>query len=79
MNSFGFGFPIAGYVSYELLLVIGIDLRNRYQFLAFDFEETVEMTGDNCRLLLLRMKCEGWKLGQSKVFIKYYSEEFLSR
>jgi len=51
----------------------------RYQFLAFDFEETVEMTGDNCRLLLLRMKCEGWKLGQSKVFIKYYSEEFLSR
>jgi len=51
----------------------------RYQFLAFDFEETVDMTGDNCRLLLLRLKVEGWKLGKSKVFIKYYAEEFLSR
>lgn len=51
----------------------------RYQFLAFDFEETVDMTGDNCRLLLLRLKVEGWKLGKTKVFIKYYAEEFLSR
>ena len=54
-------------------------LYDRYQFLAFDFEETVEMTGENCRLLLLRLKMEGWMLGKSKVFLKYYTEEYLSR
>ena len=34
---------------------------------------------DNCRLLLLRLKLEGWKLGKRKVFLKYYTEEYLSR
>ncbi|XP_033328921.2 STKc_myosinIII_N_like and MYSc_Myo21 domain-containing protein ninaC isoform X1 [Megalopta genalis] len=51
----------------------------RYQFLAFDFDETVEVTKDNCRLLLIRLKMEGWMLGKSKVFLKYYNEEYLSR
>lgn len=51
----------------------------RYKFLAFDFDETVEMTKDNCRLLLIRLKMEGWVLGKSKVFLKYYHEEYLSR
>ena len=37
------------------------------------------MTGENCRLLLLRLKMEGWMLGKSKVFLKYYTEEYLSR
>nr|CAI5851827.1 unnamed protein product [Callosobruchus analis] len=31
----------------------------RYKFLAFDFDENVEITGDNCRLLLIRLKMEG--------------------
>ncbi|XP_013133964.1 PREDICTED: neither inactivation nor afterpotential protein C isoform X1 [Papilio polytes] len=51
----------------------------RYRFLAFDFDENVEETKDNCRLLLIRLKMEGWELGKSKVFLKYYNEEFLSR
>lgn len=51
----------------------------RYKFLAFDFDENVELTKDNCRLLLLRMKMEGWILGKTKVFLKYYNVEYLSR
>lgn len=51
----------------------------RYKFLAFDFDETVDVTKDNCRLLLVRLKMEGWVIGSSKVFLKYYNEEFLSR
>ncbi|XP_015610405.1 neither inactivation nor afterpotential protein C isoform X2 [Cephus cinctus] len=51
----------------------------RYKFLAFDFDENVEMTKDNCRLLLIRLKMEGWIIGKTKVFLKYYNEEYLSR
>lgn len=51
----------------------------RYKFLAFDFDETVDMTKDNCRLLLIRLKMEGWMIGKTKVFLKYYNVEFLSR
>uniref|UniRef100_A0A0A9Z196 Neither inactivation nor afterpotential protein C n=1 Tax=Lygus hesperus TaxID=30085 RepID=A0A0A9Z196_LYGHE len=50
-----------------------------YQFLAFDFDENVDKTKDNCRLLMIRLKMEGWRLGNTKVFLKYYNEEFLSR
>lgn len=56
-----------------------IDISCRYQFLAFDFDENVEMTKDNCRLLLVRLKMEGWIIGKTKVFLKYYNEEYLSR
>jgi myosin III len=51
----------------------------RYKFLAFDFDENVEVTKDNCRLLLIRLKMEGWVIGNSKVFLKYYNEEYLAR
>ncbi|XP_050526951.1 neither inactivation nor afterpotential protein C [Daktulosphaira vitifoliae] len=51
----------------------------RYKFLAFDFYENVEETRENCRLLLIRLKMEGWKIGKTKVFLKYYHEEYLSR
>lgn len=51
----------------------------RYQFLAFDFDENVEITKDNCRLLLVRLKLEDWVIGKSKVFLKYFHEEYLSR
>ncbi|XP_071448821.1 neither inactivation nor afterpotential protein C isoform X2 [Hetaerina americana] len=51
----------------------------RYKFLAFDFDETVEMNMDNCRLLMVRLKMEGFAIGKSKVFLKYYNEEYLSR
>ncbi|CAL8096465.1 unnamed protein product [Orchesella dallaii] len=51
----------------------------RYKFLAFDFDENVDETRDNCRLLLIRLKLEGWNLGKSRVLLKHYNEEFLSR
>lgn len=51
----------------------------RYQFLAFEFDETVDMTKDNARLLMVRLKMEGWAIGKDKVFLKYYNEEFLSK
>lgn len=51
----------------------------RYKFLAFDFNETVEMSRDNCRLLLLRLKMDGWIIGKTKVFLRYYNVEYLSR
>ena len=34
---------------------------------------------DNCRLLLVRLKMDGWALGRTKVFLKYYHVEFLSK
>ncbi|XP_044588918.1 neither inactivation nor afterpotential protein C-like isoform X2 [Cotesia glomerata] len=51
----------------------------RYQFLAFDFGEKVDISKENCRLLLIRLKMEGWMISRSKVFLKYYNEEYLSR
>lgn len=51
----------------------------RYKFLAFEFDENVEISKDNCRLLLIRLKMEGWMIGKSKVFLKYYNEEYLAR
>ncbi|XP_055680754.1 neither inactivation nor afterpotential protein C isoform X2 [Lutzomyia longipalpis] len=51
----------------------------RYKFLAFDFNEPVDVTRDNCRLLLVRLKMEGWAIGKTKVFLKYYNVEYLAR
>lgn len=51
----------------------------RYQFLAFDFGEQVDISRENCRLLLIRLKMEGWMISRSKVFLKHYNEEYLSR
>jgi len=54
-------------------------MRCRYCFLAFGYEERVIVNRDNCRLLLLRLKMDGWALGKTKVFLKYYHVEFLSK
>ncbi|KAL1458693.1 hypothetical protein WDU94_008823 [Cyamophila willieti] len=55
------------------------DFIHRYRFLAFDFDEPVDVTKENCRLLLIRLKMEGWMIGKSKVFLRYYNEEYLAR
>ncbi|XP_054712933.1 neither inactivation nor afterpotential protein C-like [Uloborus diversus] len=52
---------------------------NRYKYLAFDFDEEVELSKQNCQLLLIRLKMDGYKMGKNKVFLKYYTEEYLSR
>ncbi|KAL6425676.1 hypothetical protein ACFW04_009644 [Cataglyphis niger] len=51
----------------------------RYCFLAFGYDERVVANRDNCRLLLIRLKMDGWALGKTKVFLKYYHVEFLSK
>lgn len=55
------------------------DFLKRYCFLAFGFNEKVMASRENCRLLLVRLKMDGWALGKSKVFLKYYHVEFLAR
>ncbi|GBN25255.1 Myosin-IIIb [Araneus ventricosus] len=40
---------------------------NRYKYLAFDFDEEVELTKENCQLLLIRLKMDGWQMGTSKM------------
>lgn len=55
------------------------DFLKRYCFLAYAFNERVVANRDSCRLLLVRLKMDGWALGKSKVFLKYYHVEFLSK
>jgi hypothetical protein len=47
--------------------------------LAFAWDEHVVASRDNCRLLLVRLKMDGWALGKTKVFLKYYHVEYLSK
>ncbi|ROT73552.1 putative myosin-IIIb isoform X1 [Penaeus vannamei] len=51
----------------------------RYCFLAFNFDERVTASKDNCRLLLIRLKMDGWAIGKTKVFLKYYHVEYLAK
>lgn len=51
----------------------------RYCFLGYGFEERVIADRESCRLLLIRLKMDGWALGKSKVFLKYYHVEYLAK
>ncbi|CAD0194743.1 unnamed protein product [Chrysodeixis includens] len=55
------------------------DFLKRYGFLAFSYDEVMKPNRDTSRLLLLRLKMDGWALGKSKVFLKYYHVEVLAR
>ncbi|CRL04515.1 CLUMA_CG017591, isoform A [Clunio marinus] len=55
------------------------DFLRKYSFLAYSFNERVKVNKECCRLLLVRLKMDGWALGKSKVFLKYYHIEFLSK
>lgn len=59
--------------------VIFADFLKRYCFLAFGFNEKVIASREHCRNLLVRLKMDGWALGKSKVFLKYYHVEFLAK
>ena len=63
---------------YPIRLTFGEFLR-RYCFLGFSFDERVIATKENCQLLLLRLKMDGYALGRTKVFLKYYHLEYLSK
>lgn len=55
------------------------DFLKRYGFLAFGFNEKVIANRESCRLFLIKLKFDGWALGKSKVFLKYYHVEFLAK
>jgi len=55
------------------------DFLRRYCFLGFSYDERVTASRENCRLLLLRLNMDGWALGKTKVFLKYYHVEYLSK
>lgn len=55
------------------------DFLKKYCFLAYAYDERVVANRESCRLLLVRLKMDGWALGKSKVFLKYYHVEFLSK
>ncbi|XP_050666235.1 myosin-IIIb-like isoform X2 [Leptidea sinapis] len=55
------------------------DFIKRYGFLAFSYNEEIKPNRDSCRLLLVRLRMDGWALGKSKVFLKYYHVETLAR
>jgi len=56
-----------------------LSLFGRYYFLGFGFTEKIPATRESCRQLLLRLHIDGWALGKSKVFLKYYHVEYLSK
>jgi myosin III len=56
-----------------------VEFLKRYCFLAFGFNERLIANRENSRLLLVRLKMDGWALGKSKVFLKYYHVEFLAK
>jgi myosin III len=51
----------------------------KYGFLGYDFNERIVANRESCRLLLVRLKMDGWALGKSKIFLKYYHIELLSK
>ena len=54
-------------------------LFRRYYFLGFGFKDNVPATRESCRLLLVRLHMDGWALGKTKVFLKYYHVEYLAK
>lgn len=55
------------------------DFLKKYCFLAYGFRERVISSRDSCRVLLVRLKMDGYALGKSKVFLKYYHVEHLAK
>jgi len=54
-------------------------LNSRYCFLGFGFEERVVADRETCQKFLVHLKLDGWAVGKTKVFLKYYHVEYLSK
>ena len=55
------------------------DFLKRYCFLGYAFDERVTATRDCVQVLLLRLKMDGYAIGRTKVFLKYYHIEYLAK
>lgn len=62
-----------------MLTTFVIVLDFRYAILGFRLYEKVPPTRDNCRHLLVKLKLDGWAIGKTKVFLKYYHIEHLTK
>lgn len=51
----------------------------RYSFLGFSAHEKIAVNRENIHLLLVRLKLDDYAIGRTKVFLKYYHVEYLSR
>ncbi|XP_064474850.1 myosin-IIIb-like isoform X2 [Ornithodoros turicata] len=51
----------------------------RYGFLAFSANERMAANRENCHSLLVKLKMDDYAIGKTKVFLKYYHVEYLSR
>lgn len=55
------------------------DFLKKYCFLAFGYKERVVANREFCKILLTRLKIDGYALGKSKVFLKYFHIEYLAK
>ncbi|KAK2170162.1 hypothetical protein LSH36_4g17098 [Paralvinella palmiformis] len=51
----------------------------RYYILGFSYNEKVRVNRESCHILLDKIGLENWVIGRTKVFLKYYHIEQLSR
>ena len=51
----------------------------RYGLLAFEGAGRRPGGAEGCRRLLGRLRLDGWAVGRSKVFLKYYHVELLTK
>ncbi|XP_064598215.1 myosin-IIIb-like isoform X2 [Liolophura sinensis] len=59
--------------------IVFSEFLSRYYFLGFGFEPVPDISAENCRILLEKLGLENWQLGRTKVFLKYYHIEELTR
>ncbi|ESO82465.1 hypothetical protein LOTGIDRAFT_134504 [Lottia gigantea] len=55
------------------------DFIKRYHMLGFNWNEAPSGNKESCKILLERLGLENWALGKTKVFLKYYHSEQLTR
>jgi len=49
-----------------------VDFINRYKVIAFGLNSSPPATAQNCQAILARSGCEGWQVGKTKVFLRYF-------
>jgi len=67
------------FVLMYLCVISSSSSSSRYCFLAYSWDERVVASKESCRLLLVRLSLDGWALGKTKVFLKCYHVEHLSK
>ena len=55
-----------------------VDFMKRYKSLGFAATAAVDPSAENCGKILTIAKCEDWKVGKTKVFLKHYHTEKLN-